>query len=645
MVGRSSRHRTAVSRAVILVLVAALVGACVGASGGTESPGDTARRAAALEALASRPIPLATRSDRDGCRALQDEARMLIASSERARLQPGSSARPEPERYAEVANRLRQRQGSRAPGPCARPRFGGPATMNAAASLAFALHRYGRGWPSEIRSSIHRVVAQSHWTPPRGPRRLHNLHVALPVAAILAGEAMGDAALAQRGLRELTEIAERTARHGPIEINSPLYSAHHWTNLALLTSARSPRASGIARALLEYELLVTGHLYLPGGGIGAPQSRSYGGGIANPDAARGVLPLIWIWFGDPALAVNLDAAYTSIVVAAVDYQPPPVVRSIYLDKSDGVAMKLRHEAQQSKGRTPTAIYRMGKGRTRGYAWQAATLPRGSAALGFTYGANLSATLVSSGALLQKPGGGFASIYHYQPGTTADSDHLGRPLGGSGRNVDPADFISEGTDFERIGYGYTVISLWDPRASGAARRATPETRAWLPDFDGFGGRLLRRRQWWFGELGETLVAFRPFGKEVRVTRKESGWEVVLPGISGSVLELAPRASAPTLERFATAVEARYFHFDAAARTIEFDAGDPDGGVRRLRLEYAPERRFVDGVVLPRTSLEHVGLLDSTWVRWEDATSSLTVDRPGYAIRHYRLTTGEIVETPR
>ena len=119
-----------------------------------------------------------------------------------------------------------------------------------------------------------------------------------------------------------------TAENGGIELNSPLYSSHHWVNLAFLTEARDPVSRGLARALLEYELLVTGHLYLPGGGISAPQSRDYAGGVAD-GGARALLPLIWLLTGDPALSVDLRRAYPSIGIAATNYRLPAVIRAIF----------------------------------------------------------------------------------------------------------------------------------------------------------------------------------------------------------------------------------------------------------------------------------------------------------------------------
>lgn len=625
-------------------LAACLLLVGLSGSAGAANDGDAAwasRRTQALDVLAKRfRKSHYTPTDLASCSLLSGNAAALLARLELARLGRDRSVVEEiPNEIADVARSIVRLQGTSEPGPCARPRFGGPAVTNAAATIAYALHRYGADWPPAVSAAVRSAVAEPVWPE---SHRLTNLEIAIPVARILVGEATGDDAIAARGSAQLREIVAWTAEHGGIELNSPLYSSHHWVNLAFLTEARDPASQGLARALLEYELLVTGHLYLPGGGISAPQSRDYAGGGAD-EGTRALLPLIWLLTGDPGLSVDLRRAYPSIAIAATDYRLPAVIRAIFLDKGSGYEFRARHEAQQGSGRTPHSVYRMGLNRTSGYAWHSSVLAGGRAAVGLAYGTHLSALVVTYGVYLAGPTGHFARLYQYQPATTHDTDHLGRRLVGAGLDDDPGDFAGEGYDFERLLHGNAALSLWDPRPVGKARRRWPETRVHLPDLGALGGRIEQRGDWWLGELEGVLLAYRPAGPSVRSEEKDGSTQLRLAGPSGGVAELALSADVGGFEAWSSDVQSRHFAFSTSPLALEFDKRSSAGDLERLRLEYRPEKRMVGGRDLPRSAIEDVGLVESAWVDWSDSDYTLTVARPGFPVRRYDWKTGEVTES--
>jgi hypothetical protein len=572
--------------------------------------------------------------------ALSEVAENLVPERDYPGTDPAAAA-PWARHMAEAITRLMGTEAD--PGPCAWETAGAPGIMNAAAALAYALHRYGEGWPADVKEAV-RAAAQDAWWGDPGPY-LANGRIAIVAAELLAGEALGLGDLFAAGVGHLDVIFERTVGHGGIEMNAPLYTAHHFPILIFLQVLEDEGAREKARILLEYELLVQAHMVLPGGGLGAPQSRDYSGGAAD-GGDRAMLPVLWLLVGDPDYEADLANAYDFIVAAATDYVVPEIIRSIFLDKEDGYCFWTYTDAQQGSSRTPHAVYNLGLDGGQAIPWQTVVMPGGAASLGLSYGYRLTALYVSSGTYVRSPAGGFAILYQYQPMVTGDTDDTGSVQGGSGLNDDPDDFTSELYDFERLAYLNAAITLWDPTARDGVVRTHEDTRVHIPDYEALGGEAAAEGDWRIGRLGEIYVAYRPLGT-IAVEEARSDYVYMrLDGPSGGIVELASTADFATIGDYAADLASRSVSFTSDPLAAEFEAHDPaTGGTALLRLEYRPEKRLVDGVELSvEEALDH-GLMESPWAAWSADTRVLSVRRGCYPSMVYDWSAGTVtVEDP-
>jgi hypothetical protein len=98
-------------------------------------------------------------------------------------------------------------------------------------------------------------------------------------------------------------------------------------------------------------------------------------------------------------------------------------------------------------------------------------------------------------------------------------------------------------------------------------------------------------------------------------------------------MATTSDFPTIDAFAADLATRTVSFSSSPLAAEFDARKLGGGTVRIRLEYAPERRFVAGQEISvSTALDH-GLMQSPWTRWDETSRTLTVERSGYPTMVY------------
>jgi hypothetical protein len=232
-----------------------------------------------------------------------------------------------------------------------------------------------------------------------------------------------------------------------------------------------------------------------------------------------------------------------------------------------------------------------------------------------------------------PGGGVAILYQYQPAVTGDTDDTGTLLGGAGLNASPDDFTCELYDYQRLMYGRTAITLWDPTMQDKASnvvRTYQDTRVHLPDWTALGGTATTAGSWRVGQLGDAYIAYLPLGT-IESETPQNGWTyLVLKGRSGGVVEIASAAEFATIDEYAKDLASRYVSFTDTPLAAEIDARDPETtGHVRVRLEYRPQRRVVGGVEqsVPQ-ALAH-GLIDSPWAQWDATTERLTLSRRCYA----------------
>jgi hypothetical protein len=608
--------------------------------------GLAARQAEALTAVAAdlvpfRPYPGTSRED---CVIMSTDGMGIVARLElNRRGLPGgadpATAEPWVQHIAEAIPRL---YGTGAvEGFCHYNRAGAPGIIEAAAQIAYALHRYGAGWSGETKEMIRVAVEDSSW---QVNFYLVNGNIATIAAELLAGEALDRAVLWDRGVGHLDAVYTRTLAHGGIEMNAPLYTAQHLPMLVFMQALRDEGRRAKARILLEYELLFEGHMYLPGGGMSAPQSRDYSGG-SEDGGSRAMLPVLWVLVGDPAYPVDLPYAYEFVGAAATDYAVPEMIRSIFLDKGAGYTFWAYTDAQQGSGLTPYAVYNLGLNGAQCVPWQTVVLPGGAGSLGVAYGFRNTALYVSYGLYSRLPSGAFAIQYHYQPMVIGDTDEMGGSMAGAGTDDDPDDFTSELYDYERMVYKRTALQLWDPRERPGVVRTHQYTKAWLPRYETLGGQYAALSGWRVGRVGDNYFAYRPLGALLgsQTVERDGGTfiDMDLGPLSGGIAEMATTADFPSLEAYLSDLIRRRLVFTTSPLAVEFDALDFETGQKvPVRLEYRPERRFIRGVeVSVEEALDH-GLMDSPWADWDASSRRLTVARECYAPTVYDWAAGTV-----
>ncbi len=517
-----------------------------------------------------------------------------------------------------------------------------PANSNAAGVLGLSLHRYGAGWPSATRGAVRRLLENASW-PSRdeNPGRLQNGSMALVAGKLLAGEALGAEGVGEtlwlEGREALDGIVRNTRVRASREINSPSYSHFYVPPLLWLQTLTDGhfQTRAKSRLLLEFVLVVHGHLSLPGGAVLPPRSRDYARGTTD-GRNDSLSALTWLLVGDAAIpreevrAGNVFA-HTAAIPDPDAYAVPCVVRSLYLDKGDGYTFWTRMEAFNAPDSSAVGgWYEFGDGRV--FPWATVVLPGGVAALGASFGGFQQRWPIGSGVQLRDDAGAHAVLYHYEPHTEADVSN-----GWQGRGTDPDGLetpTSEYYQYERMIYHRTMITIWVPQD-----RTYPDTRAFLPDAAAHGGELERRDAWYCWRIGGAYLAFRPLGP---VAARRGDTYVRLNGASGHVLELAPRDDYASLAAFADDIAARPFAWNGRDHVVEFAARGRDGELHPLRLVFAPEGRSTDGVARSNASVLDRGLLQSPFLAWDDEALTMDLERAGYGALHHDWRAGTVTE---
>lgn len=544
---------------------------------------------------------------------------------------------------------------------------GWPGIMHAALGLGYILHEWKSELPQNVRDKIVHALG-GHWMD-NIPTFLSNLNISLVAGLLLGGEAVGtNSAIWQRGKQALDAIYERTVVQGGLEINAPLYSTYHFAGLMTLMALDDDATRQQARILLDYELLVQAHLYLPGGGLGAPQSRDRHYGGALDGSPTGMHRVIGYLTGDTPY--DPDATTSHLIGAVTGYQLPDALRALLLDKGDGYTFWAYTDGPAGRHRFKNN-YDFATGMGRIAPWQAVVLPGGSAMMGVNYGFRNQSIHVSMGVFARAPDGSFPILYQYQPyldGDTRDDGNGGLPSGSG--DTQPNDFVRELYDYQRMVYGRTMISIWDPtlqnKEAGVVRQEQ-NTRVHFPDYAAHGGqvRVGDASGWLVGEVGDAYIAYHPLGSVgVGPERRDRIPEAMsfdsyrdsphyfyrLDGRSGGIYELATTDQFATLDDYLADLKTRHLSFSKSdPMTAEFDALEPDtGGKVRIKLVYADspaERRFVDGQELsPEEALDH-GFLDSPWVSVNPQSRLMRLQRDCYEPVVYDLANATVTtESP-
>ena len=538
--------------------------------------------------------------------------------------------------------------------PCVWENAGSPGTMHAFLGLAMILHRYRFDLSPAVKHKLE-TAAQGHWRENIGPY-LVNGNIAIVAARLLAGEVMGhDSQVWQQGVADFEEIYDLTTKHGGLEMNAPIYTAYQFAALIPLMELGDTAIRQKARILLDYLFLVQAHLYLPGGGIGAPQSRDYAGGArdSNPTSLQRIAAL---YTGD-----GFDAPVPNIhlIGAAVDYELPGVIHSIYLNKGDGYEFSAYTPAPVSS-RTGRG-YPFGEDGYPVAPWQAVATR--DAMFGVNHGFRYQSIHVSMGVYARTHPGSFPVLYQYQPYLDGDTSETGGGLPSSGGDTEADDFVRELYDFRRQVYGRSLISIWDPtlayKDSDAVRQAQ-ETRVHIPDYASYGAKMRTENTggWFVAQTRSTYIAYYPLGTiaegPVRRTtiagatgngtRTSPHYYIRLDGRSGGIVELATTEQFATIDDYVADLKQRHVEFsDGEPMYAEFDALDPETGDKvRMRIEYKPERRFIDGEELTNAEALDHGWLDSPFIEYDPDARTMTLVRGCYPQITYDLANGTVVE---
>lgn len=676
-----------IRRALPIALSAAVLVGCVALTAPLSA--DTAvmdaetQRRWVVEHFAGRPWePLRKYSaDVRGCLSLSSDLTRLLAELELGRLErPGGKSGEQADPWlTHFAREIRRLNGplTGAPGVCLDA--GGPATLNATVTLGQAMLRYvpPQGWSQELKAAARAMLVDTHWHPYKP--LLTNLAMGQAVGPLVVGEALCDETLWKEGVGRTNSLFKGVLERGGYEVNALHYSHLHMGVLMAMLDLRDPAMREQGRLLLEYELLIGAHLYLPGAGLLPPYSRARRGALRIAEERERALGPVMAYFArDPEVDLRrFDAVHAGLLHAAVtDYELPASIRSIFLERA-GYRFGARQFRNGSPARAPHLVYpRLSQdGRGATFPWQAHALPGGRAGVGMSHGAHSPGVdPVSSGVHVRcdRCDGGWIALYQGQRFTRADRDFSGarvldRPVKG------PRDSHDEGTDFAGQLFGDTMLRVWDPEPG----RSLPWTRAFLPNWDhprigGTKGGWPTAGGWYVGELDGVRVGFRPLVGDAGDTPStrcppQSDWDfnsrtsgpslanlyhvLCLRGTSGgvTVVESGPTRS---LAAFAADLDTRHARIRARGvgrrAVAESDAIADDGRRCRMRIEYRPgpgplERRYVDcsapygppwrNQLVPDDAPPTEGGLDfgmmwSPWVTWEKASRILRLRREGY-----------------
>jgi hypothetical protein len=478
-------------------------------------------------------------------------------------------------------------------------------------------------------------------------------NTAIPVIGtrLLGGLALDDVELRKRGITEFTYAFDEDVRRGIPEPLSPHYAGPTLAELALLIeglgdSCSLPCAGGDlngvrqkARDFMSFFLLVVGHHYLPGGGVGTPQERKGGGALTDPDPTDSdhLIQTVHTLAYDP----NLENTEVTFVwrLAGVAYTPEEIVRSILFDKGNGYTFWRRDRVanQATNGGTFPGLrsYPLG---IHGSYWnyltgnfvdgglpvspvQVVMLPGGQAATGIGYGAG-GTNQISSGTYLRDPDGsiqasdadlGFAILHHRQP--------KNGPPGGSDFTKPLEDDLlwthEQRTPHRRMMLGGTTLTLFDTSEvpAGGPAPIWDFSQVHLPDFSGEsandaiqdtcnGWRVIGvKDKWWLGfrPLADSVsedAMDGPHDPNSNKSGDEQGGDWIYlelsssSSITGDVSVLEPGSaydvpgSYATLElakaAFCNDLDARTVVFSASAGSVSVNAIEPGTG-RPVRME--------------------------------------------------------------
>lgn len=584
------------------------------------------RQRQALSALANEFTPRDYRPTKaDGTEFGKDTARLLakLEAGERGFPNGLHPASPEAEahvrRLAQTAVEYLGTPGE--PGRWSWENTGSPTIMYAAMIFGVILNKWSKHLEPGTRELLARALTESVWKDD-SHMLLVNGRFNINVGELLGGEALGyDSELWQRGVKHFEATYNTFMTRTAHELNSPTYTSFQLSGLLILQNLEHEEIRTKARIMLDTFLTAHGHLYQSVGSPGAPRSRDYGGGAKI--GTGGMRNMYWLLFG---LSEKAELTSYQMVAAITDYAPPAIIRSFFTDKGDGYTFWL-YNAETVAHRMPGTGYDLGPERTTVAPWHVVMMPDGEVAMGFSYGHRYQAIHVSMGVIAREVDGRFHALYQYQPWIHGDRTTSGAELPTTSDDKNPDDFTREGYQYERMLYGRTMLSLWNPTTS-----TYKDTRVHLPRWDQHGGQMIEGDGWFAGRMGDTYIAYRPVGTIVERDNRSDGTDYIYlrmeTGPSGGIYELAEADQFDSLEHYLDDLRSRHFAFDPDVLAVEFDAIDPETReLVRVKLQYETEQRWIDGQPITMDAIDR-GLMDSPWVDWDPETRRLVLSREGY-----------------
>jgi hypothetical protein len=147
------------------------------------------------------------------------------------------------------------------------------------------------------------------------------------------------------------------------------------------------------------------------------------------------------------------------------------------------------------------------------------------------------------------------------------------------------------------------------------------------------------------VGKTLIGYHPLSGSdgAPIEEVRSGYTYFrFPGRSGYVIEMATTSEFATIDAYANDLAGRNVVFSTDPLTVEVNANEPGKSTRRrMRLEYRPELRFIDGVKQELSTLDH-GFMESPWVKTDKSTHRVTVQRECRPVLVYDFANGTVQE---
>lgn len=310
------------------------------------------------------------------------------------------------------------------------------------------LKHYGAECSQETVDAVRRAIHLPDWQFDADTPYVYNKMIPFPAMYLLFGESECREPSWERGWSQLRNMHNAHMKNGGFEANDRHYTMFHVTNLGMmLMGLESPTPRNTALNLFDLKMLLSAHLYLPGGHIGVLNTRMskdpyHFPGVQREKDMGPVLQSLAVR-SDFQCAPGNQAAHPSVVIAETlrDRRPlPRLIADRFLDKSEEHTVWWLMRSSMGSGRYPGTLSNLGEDGNLGFAWQVHTLPGGGAAMGSSYGEWAPAAGNAEGVAVRCPSCDqqFAFPYQWQPCAAGGLVEIQ----GSAGSCDPGEFVGQ-----------------------------------------------------------------------------------------------------------------------------------------------------------------------------------------------------------